>query len=306
LILPDEPNRGRPVDMKKLSLVGNNQQERGIMRTTPSVSASDAPPPNGLKYVPLPQAPQTASPTPWLTSIHGTPGRGPYGDPGYRGNCSGLLIRDLLCYFQPASVLDPMSGGGTCADVCSELGIVCKSFDLRSGFDACDPECFKGLSPTQFIWLHPPYFNMIRYSDDPRCLSNAPTVEEFFNRLGVIFRNCSNVLTPDGKLAVLMGDGKHAGEYLALPFKTMNTAMKIGFWPACPEIIRFGHGSSSADKRYTTSFIPRVHDVCLVLKKTQSKKVEVATYTKQSTETASIPRRIERPPSGVILRVGKV
>jgi hypothetical protein len=100
---------------------------------------------DGLTYVPLPQAPHTASPTPWLTSLHGSPGRGPYGDASYRGNCSGVLIRDLLCYFPPSSVFDPMTGGGTCSDVCRELGIPCQSFDLRSGFDVTDPAAFDGL-----------------------------------------------------------------------------------------------------------------------------------------------------------------
>ena len=63
---------------------------------------------------PMPEAPRTASPVPSLTSLHATPGRGPYGDARYRGNCSGLLIKDLLSYFRPRSVLDPMQGGGTC------------------------------------------------------------------------------------------------------------------------------------------------------------------------------------------------
>jgi hypothetical protein len=32
-----------------------------------------------------------------------------------------LLIRDLLKYYQPRRVLDPMAGSGTCKDVCTEL-----------------------------------------------------------------------------------------------------------------------------------------------------------------------------------------
>src|SRR5688572_18229614 len=74
-------------------------------------------------YVPLPAVPKTKSPVPWLSSIHATPGRGAYGSASYRGNCSGILVRDLLQYHQPKRVLDPMAGGGTCADVCRELGI---------------------------------------------------------------------------------------------------------------------------------------------------------------------------------------
>jgi hypothetical protein len=96
------------------------------------------------EMVPLPMCPKTASPVPWLTSIHGTPGRGDYGDPSYRGNCSGLLIRDLLQYFGPRRVLDPMEGGGTCRDVCSELGITYEGRDLKEGFDATKAEAFRG------------------------------------------------------------------------------------------------------------------------------------------------------------------
>src|SRR3954449_9967407 len=99
---------------------------------------------NNTPRTPLPVAPRTAGRVPTLTSIHATPGRGPYGDPRYRGNCSGLLVRDLLAYFRPSSVLDPMTGGGTCRDVCRELGIRCLSLDLRAGFNACDPEAFEG------------------------------------------------------------------------------------------------------------------------------------------------------------------
>jgi len=216
--------------------------------------------------VPLPTAPKTGSPVPWLTSIHGRPGRGPYGSPSYRGNCSGLLIKDLLMFFQPSSVLDPMAGSGTCRDVCRELGIHCESYDLSSGFDATEGSRYRELGRFDFVWLHPPYWRMLHYGDDPRCLSNAPTASDFFERLRLVIRNCADVLNANGKLAILMGDGKHQGEYLALPFRTMSLAMAEGLWLACPEIVRFSHGSSSSAKEYRTSFIPRLHDICLVLK----------------------------------------
>ena len=107
---------------------------------------------------------------------------------------------------------------------------------------------------------------MVRYSQDSRCLSNAPTLSEFLTRLRRLIRNCSSVLRGNGHLAILMGDGKCNGEYLALPFYTMNAAMAEGLRLACPEIVRFSHGATSSGKRYPTSFIPRLHDICLVLK----------------------------------------
>lgn len=219
------------------------------------------------KTFPVPAVPQSTSPVPWLLSLHGAEGRGDYGDPKYRGNCSGLLIRDLVQFFKPKHVLDPMSGSGTCRDVCKELGIRFRSFDLRTGFDAGNVQHFEGLGLFDFIWLHPPYWKLISYGADPRCLSNAPTLADFTTRLRSVLRNCLNVLAPDGKLAILMGDLKHRGEYCGLPFRTFNAAVKEGFWLAAPDIIRFSHGATSSSKSYPFPLIPRLHDTCFVLKK---------------------------------------
>lgn len=226
-----------------------------------SPSGSDTP-----RFLELPDAPRTASPVPWLTSIHGTRRRGPYGSPSFPGNCGGYFIRDLLRYFRPASVLDPMCGSATCRDVCHELGIACRSFDLRKGADATDPANYAGSGPFDFVWLHPPYWRMIRYSRDPRCLSNAPTVEEFLDRLQQVIRNCHGVLAPGGKLALLIGGYTDRGRYMPLPHLALQRAVEEGLWPACTEIIRLQHGSTGSRKSYRSSFIPGLHDNCLVFR----------------------------------------
>ena len=234
-----------------------HQQPNGRTKTPP---LSDG--------IPLPEAPRTNSPVPWLTSLHTRPGRGPYGDPRYRGNCSGLLIEDLLHFYQPRRVLDPMEGGGTCRDVCSALGIPYEGFDLKMGFDATHAENYERLGRFDFIWLHPPYWRMIAYNEaDARCLSSASTLRAFLERLRLVLGNCRGVLAASGKLAVLIGDGKHEGRYLGLPFRVLNLAAAEGLWLAAPEIIRFGHGSTSSRRAYSGSFIPRMHDICLVLER---------------------------------------
>lgn len=220
-----------------------------------------------LKTIELPRAPRNASPVPGLTSIHSVRGRGPYGDRTYRGNCGGDLIKDLLNYFQPDNVLDPMSGSGTCRDVCSELDIPCHSFDLRQGADAADPANYRNLERFDFVWMHPPYWRMIRYNDDPRCLSSAATLEEFLDRLQRVIRNARRVLTEQGKIAILIGGYSDRWRYLPLPHLTLQRAIAEGLWPACTEIIRFQHGNTSSHKAYRSSFIPGLHDVCLVLER---------------------------------------
>ncbi len=42
-----------------------------------------------------------------LCSVVSYPNRGPWGDPRYRGNCSGHLAKDLILRFKCQSVFDP-------------------------------------------------------------------------------------------------------------------------------------------------------------------------------------------------------
>lgn len=90
-------------------------------------------------YARLPRAPINASPVPHLTNLYHFDRAGEYGDRGYPGNCGGNLIKDLLRFFGPKTVFDPMTGSGTCRDVCRELGIACTSGDIHQGFDPCEP-----------------------------------------------------------------------------------------------------------------------------------------------------------------------
>lgn len=77
-------------------------------------------------YAMLPRIPVNGSPVPHLTSLYHFDSKQQYGDRRYPGNCGGLLIKDLLRYFQPQSVFDPMTGSGTCRDVCKELAMLVK------------------------------------------------------------------------------------------------------------------------------------------------------------------------------------
>src|SRR5271155_888146 len=86
--------------------------------------------PQKVVYAKLPIAPRNASPVPHLTSLYHFSRAGEYGDRSYPGNCGGNLIKDLLRYFKSNSIFDPMTGSGTCRDVCQELGVYCFSSDL--------------------------------------------------------------------------------------------------------------------------------------------------------------------------------
>lgn len=213
----------------------------------------------------LPTAPTNTSPVPWLTSLYAKAWRGNYGDSRYPGNCSGELIKDVLKFFRPRSVFDPMTGSGTCRDVCDELDIDCTSKDIRFGFDACDPANYRDLPKFDFVWLHPPYWRQKVYTGTTADLSSCPTLELFLRRYESLIRNCSKVLRAGGRMAILMGDysDREAG-FVPLTYHTKRLCFEYGLRQACTDIIRFSHGASSSRKVYQSSFIPGLHDTCAV------------------------------------------
>lgn len=160
-------------------------------------------------YALLPQAPVNSSPVPHLTGLYHFHRAGAYGDRRYPGNCGGNLIRDLLLFFQPGNVFDPMTGSGTCADVCAELSIPCLSKDIRQGFDATDEASYATLPEGQkfdFVWAHPPYWRQKLYTENPGDLSRSGSLDAFLQGYAAFIKNCAELFSPKGKFAILMGD----------------------------------------------------------------------------------------------------
>jgi len=222
------------------------------------------------QYALLPQAPLNSSPVPTLTSLYHSSKAGDYGKRSYPGNCGGNIIRDLLLYFQPRNVFDPMTGSGTCADVCRELEIPCLSKDIREGFDASNPASFEPLKSScfDFIWAHPPYWRQKLYTLMPGDMSRTNSLAEFLKAYGQFIKNCAALLAEGGKFAILMGDynDREAG-FVSLTYHTKQLAFEAGLRQSCTDIIRFSHGASSSRKVYRSSFIPGLHDVCMVFEK---------------------------------------
>lgn len=225
----------------------------------------------GVQYARLPRIPTNGSPVPHLTSLYHFDAAGDYGRRSYPGNCGGNLIKDLLLYFQPRLVIDPMSGSGTCLDVCRELGITCRSGDIHAGFDATSTSemlTLAGRLAADFVWAHPPYWRQKLYATDSRDLSRSPTLDHFLHRYATFIRAAAAVLKPNGRLAILMGDYCDRSEgFVPLVYYTKKLAFEAGLRQCCTDIIRFSHGASSSQKVYRSSFIPGLHDVCVVFEK---------------------------------------
>jgi DNA methylase len=86
-----------------------------------------------------------------------------------------------------------------------------------------------GRASAQLAILHPPYFDIIRFSDDPRDLSNAETVDAFLEQIGRVVAGVAQVLDRGRYLVVVIGDKYVRGDWIPLGFQTMSEVMKHGF-----------------------------------------------------------------------------
>ena len=86
-----------------------------------------------------------------------------------------------------------------------------------------------GQKSVQLVIMHPPYFDIIKFSDDTRDLSNASSVEHFLEMMGTIVDNVSQVLDKGRYLVVVIGDKYAKGDWIPLGFQTMSEIMKRGF-----------------------------------------------------------------------------
>jgi hypothetical protein len=81
----------------------------------------------------------------------------------------------------------------------------------------------------QLVVMHPPYFDIIKFSDDARDLSNAGSVEAFLERMRQLVARVGEVLDAGRYLALVIGDKYAGGEWIPLGFLTMDVVMRQGF-----------------------------------------------------------------------------
>ena len=87
---------------------------------------------------------------------------------------------------------------------------------------------FNAPSPT-LIMLHPPYFDIIRFSKDERDLSNSTSLEVFLQRIYSVGKKCYDLLTEKGHLVMVIGDKYSSGSWIPIGFYSMQKLMETGF-----------------------------------------------------------------------------
>lgn len=211
------------------------------------------------------------------TSILSFPERGTYGKSNWRGNCSGYIIREMLEYFRPQVFVDPAEGGGTSGDVSRELKnkgwqIEYIGLDLQSGFNLLKDSLRKclGTRSADYVFFHPPYANMIRYSGyvwgnkaHPDDLSNCKNYEDFLTKMTVALQNIYEAVTSGGNYSILIGDLRKNGEYISI----QSDLLQLAPGKLTGVLIKAQHNCASEYKNYSGKFIPISHEYLLNFRK---------------------------------------
>jgi 16S rRNA G966 N2-methylase RsmD len=86
-----------------------------------------------------------------------------------------------------------------------------------------------GAESAQLVIMHPPYHDIIRFSEDERDLSNAKSIDMFLERMGQVVDHAAAVLDRGRYLVLVIGDKYAKGEWFPLGFQTMNEVQQRGF-----------------------------------------------------------------------------
>jgi len=179
---------------------------------------------------------------------------------GYWGNFIPQIPNQLLRRFTKKDdwVLDPFLGSGTTLIECKRLGrngfgvelnsTVAKStkliIDKEKNPDKVTTRVIRADSSKvnfqdelkslktrsfQLVIMHPPYWDIIKFSEKKNDLSNASSVKFFLKMFGDVVENFSPVLDKKRYCAVVIGDKYESGEWIPLGFYVMQEMISKGF-----------------------------------------------------------------------------
>jgi hypothetical protein len=88
-----------------------------------------------------------------------------------------------------------------------------------------------GAEQAQLLMLHPPYHDIIPFSERPDDLSNAPDLDAFLDGFEAAARHGFELLEPERFAVLIIGDKYTQGELIPLSFYCLERMQGIGFRP---------------------------------------------------------------------------
>lgn len=83
-----------------------------------------------------------------------------------------------------------------------------------------------GIDKAQLVLMHPPYWNIIKFSDDEKDLSNCDDLDTFLENFGKIVDNTTEVLEKGRHFVLVISDMYDNSEWIPLGFYAMQEVLK--------------------------------------------------------------------------------
>ncbi|NLK43055.1 MAG: methyltransferase domain-containing protein [Tissierellia bacterium] len=212
----------------------------------------------------------------------------------YRGNWSPYIPRNLILRYtkEGDTVLDPFLGSGTtlietkllkrkgigidinpdAIKIAEESLRFNKNYDYNPTIYNMDSRNLNIIEDNSIdlICAHPPYANIIKYSDDIEGDLSLLDIDDFLNEIAKVAKELYRVLKKDKYCAVLIGDTRRNKHMIPLGFEVMQRFLKAGF--ALKEtIIKEQHNCQATGFWYKRSieynFLLIAHEYLFVFRK---------------------------------------
>lgn len=191
-----------------------------------------------------------------MTTHWSFPNRGNWAthDAKWRGNWSPYIPRNILLRYSNEGdlVLDQFAGGGTTLVEAKLLnrniiGVDVNDVALNRCREKTDFEyeeangivtihkgdardlSFISDSSIDLICTHPPYADIIKYSDDIEADLSHLKIQEFLSEMKKVANESYRVLKKNKFCAILMGDTRHKGHMIPMSFDVMRIFQDAGF-----------------------------------------------------------------------------
>ena len=141
--------------------------------------------------------------------------------------CIGVELKDELAEsvsekFTPKQLVTDVNI--ICADSTTELA----KRKVQARLDIMRPQEDKN-AKAQLLILHPPYDDIIKFSDKKEDLSNCASTEEFYDLFEKVAQNGYDLLEDKRFAALIIGDKYTNGELVSLGFECQERMKRIGF-----------------------------------------------------------------------------
>ena len=175
-------------------------------------------------------------------------------DAKWRGNWSPYIPRNILLRYSKENdlILDQFAGGGTTLVEAKLLNRNCIGVDVNDiALTRCHEkinfECenengkihivkgdarnlnFIETENIDLICTHPPYANIIQYSENIEEDLSRLSIKNFLNEMENVAKECFRVLKKDKFCAILMGDTRQKGCIVPMSFDVMKIFQQTGF-----------------------------------------------------------------------------